>query len=388
MRTSALTTTGPSKLQLTIQYPNSVAFMYSPQPLIVNSAGGAGTLSVTATLRNLHTGNSYSETRAFYGNTVMFDLSRSMQLLATDVDKIFRWLDYKTGQSLSQVFGFELSYVDTDGKTYAILYKYDIIALYGALDQGEIYGEHTQRRLWVNYPQTFNLWQNDYTEVSFVLEGSYIYANVEGDATCYECDLIGTLQANGDTASLAKIIPGHPIRNVGLTWKSRIEKGAETSELLRTVTLVPDDSKEGTYLRWLNRRGEVSYWLFKNSQIRVTSAINNNFVRFYEGDPSEPVADAYTSRHKTDYREARELVLGAVGLSYDEFEDLCDLATSPLVEWYMPNVAEEDTEVADYVWQRVNVVEGTYSRSIRRSTPNCQELEFVIELPERNTIKL
>ena len=121
------------------------------------------------------------------------------------------------------------------------------------------------------------------------------------------------------------------------------------------------------------------------------------------------------------------MVLGAVGLSRDEFDDLCDLATSPLVERLMPDVLQEDTEV-DIVydggdattqdtdtliesaaeldteveggsastgavsqvnkWQRVNVVAGTFERGIKRMTPSRQDLEIIIELPERNTIKL
>jgi hypothetical protein len=39
-------------------------------------------------------------------------------------------------------------------------------------------------------------------------------------------------------------------------------------------------------------------------------------------------------------------------------------------------------------WQRVNVVAGTFERGIKRMTPNRQDLEIIIELPERNTIKL
>lgn len=423
MRTTTTTTTGQA---LTISYPNSVAFMYSPQ--LVRVTGNAPTSAkVTVTLTHLGSGRHHTETRAFYDGAVRFDISRIMQLLAPDVDSLFQRLDYDTGQSLSEAFSLLVSYVSEPGQTTQILNINDITGMYGALDQGEIYGEHTQRRLWLNFPQTFNLWKDALGDVAFVLEDSYIYPDTAGNKPCHECDLIGTMQAIGDTAGLAKIIPGRPMRNVGLTWQTRVEKGSEIPEEFRTVTLVPDDCKEGTYLRWLNRRGEVSYWLFKNSQIRVTSAINNNFARFYEGDPSEPVADAYTNSQKTDYREARELVLGAVGLSFDEFEDLCDLATSPLVERLMPNVPEEDSEVdivydgghaktnsiviiesganqdtevdggdartgrvigADYVWQRVNVAAGTYNRSIKRITPNRQELEFVIELPERNTIKL
>ena len=423
MRTTTNTTAG---LTLTIGYPNSVAFMYSPQ--LVRVTGNAPTSAkVTITLTHRGSGRAHTETRAFYDGAVRFDISRMMQILAPDVDQLFQRLDYVTGQSLTEAFALRVSYEST-GQTTTILNVNDITALYGALDQGEIYGEHTQRRLWRNFPQTFNLWTDAKGETAFVLEDAYIHPDVDA-GPCHECDLIGTMEAIGDTAGLAEILPGRAMRDIGLTWLKRVENGTEIDEEFRTITLIPEDCKpgDGTYLRWLNRRGEVSYWLFKNSQIRTTSAVNNNFERYYEDDPSAPVAGSYINNQKSDYREARELVLGAVGLSRDEYEDLCDLATSPLVERLMPSIPEEDTEVdivydgghaktnsdviiesgasqetevdggnartgrktaAPFVWQRVNVAAGTYTRNIRRQTPSRQELEFIIELPERNTIKL
>ena len=413
----------------TIWYPNSVAFMYSPQKVEVQRAavGTSGKAAVTVT--HTESGRSYTEKRGFFNNVATFDISRIMQLLAPDVDQLFQRLDYETGQSLSEAFALQIDYIAADGTTQTLHTVNDITALYGALDQGEIYGEHTQRRLWRNFPQTFNLWKDAKGEVAFVLEDAYIHPDTKDGAPCFECDLIGTMEAIGDSAGLAEILPGRAMRDVGLTWLKRVENGAEIDEEFRTITLIPEDCKsgDGTYLRWLNRRGEVSYWLFKNSQIRTTSAVADSFERYYEGDPSAPVAGSYINTKKADYREARELVLGAVGLSRDEYEDLCDLATSPLVERLMPSVPEEDTEVdivydgghaktnsdiivesganqdtevdggnartgrktaAPYVWQRVNVAAGTYSRNIRRQTPSRQELEFIIELPERNTVKL
>lgn len=413
----------------TIRYPNSVAFMYSPQRVEVHraavGAGGSANVIVTHTA----SGRSYTEKRGFFNDVAAFDISRIMQLLAPDVDQLFQRLDYKTGQSLTEAFTLQIEYIAPDGTTQTLHTVDDITALYGTLDQGEIYGEHTQRRLWVNYPQTFNLWTDVIGDTAFVLDDAYIYPDTAGDGPCYECDFIGTLETLEDTETLGEILPGHPMRFVGLTWKKRIEEGQETSDEFRLVTLVPDYCKpgKGTYLRWLNRRGEVSYWLFKNSQIRTTSVVNNSFKRFYDNDPSVPVAGSYINEQKSDYREARELVLGAVGLSRDEYEDLCDLATSPLVERLLSDVPDEDTAVdviydggystttsdiisesgsnqdsevdggnaktgnrlqAPHVWQRVNVAAGTYARNIRRQTPSRQDLEFIIELPERNTVKL
>lgn len=429
MRQITKSSTNPAAV-FTIRYPNSVAFMYSPQKVEVLRAAAGASGSANVTVIHTASGRSYTERRGFFNDVATFDISRIMQLLAPDVDELFQRLDYETGQSLTEAFTLQIGYLAAGSSSVQELYTVnDITALYGALDQGEIYGEHTQRRLWRNFPQTFNLWTDANGEAAFVLEDAYVHPDTANTGPCHECDLIGTMEAIGDSAGLAEILPGRPMRNIGLTWRKRVENGNEIDEEFRTITLIPEDCKpgDGTYLRWLNRRGEVSYWFFKNSQIRVTSAVNNSFERYYENDPSAPVAGSYINSQKADYREAREMVIGAVGLSRDEFEDLCDLATSPLVERLMPNVPEEDTEVdivydgghartnsdvivesganqdtevdggnartgrqaaAPYVWQRVNVAAGSYARNIRRNTPSRQELEFVIELPERNTVKL
>ena len=409
-----------------VDYPNSIAFMYSRQPVIVRgTADMAAQVRVTVTCET-NGGKSHTETRAMYQGRAEFDISRIMQLLAPDVDTLLQRIDYDRGASLSEIFSLTVTIQDAEGYDHQLLsLPSGIVARYGTLDQGEIFGEHTQRRLWINLPQTFSLWKDAHDETAFVLDWAYIYPDiVEGAPDC-ECDLVGTLHQLEDTELLATLMPGHPLHDVGLTWKTRIERGAEIPEEFRTVTLVPDASRlcEGTYLRWLNRRGEVSYWLFKTSQIRVTSTQHDSFVRYYQGDPAEN----FTNPQKADYREARELVLGAVGLSRDEYDDLCDLAVSPVVERLVPPVSEEDTEVdvvldggrsvvrsrvvvdgtevsdttveagdasvgarvlPPYTWQRVNVAAGTFARNIRRNTPSRQDLEFVIELPERNTIKL
>ena len=315
MRTTTLTT--PRSVR--IDYPNSIAFMYSRQPVIVTFPGGASDVeSVTATVTCKSTGRTYSESRTPYDSRADFDISRIMQLLAPDVDLLFQRLDHNAGRSLSEAFTLSVSYRATNGNVQGIITEAGITAMYGALDAGEIYGAHNQRRLWVNFPQTFNLWTDEQGDTAFVLSDAYIYPDTEGIGPCWECDLTSVIPEDFRRQLLIKTQ-----YSIGLTWRTKIERGIETPEILRTVTLAPDFSKpgDGTYLRWLNRRGEVSYCLFKNSQLRVTSAVDNNFSKYYEGDPTAPVSGAYTNSQKADYREARELILGAAGLSFDEFED-------------------------------------------------------------------
>lgn len=391
MRHTEVTTGGEYPIELAVSYPNSVAFMYSPQLVKLESIGqDPGAFEVAVDVVHQGSARVHVEQRKFKGGVVTFDIGRIMQLLASDVDTLFRRLHETEGASLCEKFSLMVSYRDPDGDWQNLLDYIDITAMYGALDQGEIYGEHNQRRLYVNFPQTFNLWQTEAGDAAFIMEDAYIYPNTQGGGPCHECDLVGTLHNNGQLQDFGKALYGPQPLDFGLTWLNRIEQGTERPEGVRTLTLIPDCRLpgDGTYLRWLNRRGEVSYGLFTNSQIRTASSVSGNFSRYYGNDPSEPVAGAYVNAQKTDYTETREMIIGAVDLSYDEYEDMCDLATSPLVERLIPGHTTGRLEPGQYVWQRVNVVAGTFERNIRRNTPSLQDLEIIIRLPERNTIKL
>ena len=367
---------------LAIQYPDSIAFMYSRQPVIVrftlNAAGVTG-VSVTVT----GAAGSHTETRALHSSKAEFDISRQLQLLSADVDTATRSLDYGLSPSLSPLATISVAFTTTDGASYYAMQDEALTLMYGALDQGEIYGEPVQRRLWLNFPQTFNLWEDTSGNATVKIDGASIYPDYEPGRPNHEIDFMGMLEANNKTQLIEFLENGGTLHNVELSWRKRIEDGAETDQTFRAVTLVPDcrTRKDGAYLRWINRRGEMSYWLFTNSKSRVTSVVHDSFTRYYGGDPAAPDRLGYLNPQKATYREAREMVLGATGLSFDEFEELCSLAVSTVVERLMPNTDS-------IKWQRVNVVAGTFERDIRRVTPSLQDLEILIELPERNTIQL
>ena len=405
----------------TIHYPNSVAFMYSRLPVILQEQS-APALVIGARLDIMCNSKQHTEARSALNGRVEFDIRRAVQLLSPDIDDAPQCSD--AGQPLKATCTLRLTLNTEFGDYVVLLDSFEV--LYGALDQGEIYGEHTQRRLWLNYPQTFALWRDLDGEMAFITDDAYIYPDATGVDFC-ECDFVQTLKDSGETKLLQELRNGRPLLNLGLTWRTRIADGQESREDIRTVTLVPDNTRRGagTYLRWLNRRGELSYFLFTNSKLRTTSSVSDTFTRYYIGDPTTYDGGVFVNPQKANYREAREMVLGATGLSLDEYEDLCDLATSPVVERLMPDAIEDaptarvfdggdaagdaskiyldgetaTTEVGDgdarsglvpvvNRWQRVNVAAGTFERSIRRTTPSRQDLEIIIELPERNTVQL
>lgn len=358
--------------QGSVGYPNRIAFMYSRQPVVVQcDAPNDSTITAKVTCET-NGGASYTETRKLHEGRAEFDISRIMQTLAPGPDSLTERL-LQSGPSLGEVFSLEVQLAGTTILTE----QNGIHALYGALDAGEEYGQKTTRRLFLNYPQTINMWEEPHGRFEFKLAGEWFTPEyVEGGASCREVDILETAYG----IPLASLQNGWTVTG-STTWYSAIKDGEVTMQPLRAIVLVPDLAPRGcgAYLRWLNRRGEMSYWLFDKVQLETVSAVAETFQRYYEGDPVEPVDQIYRNAEKRTYDETRRQTISAARLTGEEFDDLCSLMTSPVVEML------DDTED---VWHRVNVEAGTQAKNNKRSTPKVYSFDAIITLPKRNVIRL
>ena len=381
-----VTLTGKTRnYTLEVILPDTPVFLYSPQALTVRNVGQtSGASQVRLTLTGAQ--GSHTETRTMYNDVASFEMSRVMQLVTPDIDDIPARL--ADNGSLYDEVTFDLDFIAGDtGESFVPITGIDGLScfcLHGALDQLETYGDNEPRRMWLNCPQTFNLWRTPGDEDAFVsVKG--IEASVAFPQECAEVDLrIIREQLELAGADLDKIfIPGIPV-DMDLSLRNRVAEGQVSARGRRVFTVTPDDSKpaDGVYLRWLDRRGEMGYWLLTGSEIEYTASADQSFSRYYDGNPAAPRSGSYINGQKADFREARTMALSATGLSPEEYDYLCGLATSPLVERL---VGPEGTEEQ---WQRVNIAPSTHSRSIRRRTPRLYDFEVAIELPERNTVKL
>ena len=357
-----------------VAFPNKIAFMYSRQPVIVQ-CGDSDTYPVAVTVTcDTNGGASYTERRRLHKGRAEFDISRIMQLLAQGPDTLLQRLDAGDA-SLAEIFSLTVKIADT----VAFTLERGIQALYGALDAGESYGKGTRSvRLYANYPQTVNLWRNLPNASFAVVVNNKQYAT-ETDATAPDCCEIGIRALLGDDAWAD--IQNARQTTVLATWHSRIENGQAVLNPVRVFTIVPDNTPAGcgTYLRWLNRRGEVSYWRFDNAQLETAGAVAESFGRYYEGDPSTPSNGGFKNEDKRNFEETRRQTLTSTGVTDAEFETLCDLQVSPVVEM----LGEDGT-----LWHRVNVDAGTQSRRNRRDMPRLHDFEISITLPKRNTVQL
>ena len=374
MTTISFTSSGGS-----VQIPNALAiYMYSPFPVIVQSFVHA---SVTLTLYNAATGMSHSETRKLRLGKCEFDIARTAQILAPDVDDVFR-MNLSQDDEAAPYTTVKLELSAQDG---TVLLTHTLLCVYGAQDQAEGRFMPQTRRFFVNYPQTLQVWKDSSDEI--LLSGDYLTYDFYPDlsmpsaAAMVEMDLMLHLGEPSGTS----------LRNALLSGKTAdIEASCRfggfdtlTAQDYYRLRLVPDLAPRGTgtFLRWLHRDGTFGYWHFENGAMTTGSGVRSAFRRHIDRNPAEPVSGAYRNGAKADFSESRQMALGTKCETSEEFDYLCGLVTSPVVERLI------EVNGADR-WQRVNVVPGSYARNMRFDTPSIQPFELAIELPQRNTVSL
>lgn len=397
-----------------VKYPNNVAFMYSRQPVIVECETTSALKVEAMVTCATNGGKSHTEVRYLRHGYAEFDLSRIFQALARDVDSILQRVDYTTPRSLAEVFSLEVKLAGT----IILSLTNEIQGMYGALDATEVYGGISRIRHFINYPQTVNVWKDSLGVFSVKYGGetlSPVY-NADDLGRCREVSLQSIFGSD--------IIAG----DLKTSWLYRIQEGEQSAQAERIIEIVPDVAPlgHGAYLRWLNRRGEVSYFHFDKTELETSAGVSESFNRFLSGDTSAPENGTFRNPEKRNYTEARQLGLVARNLSEEEFDTLVSLLSSPVVEMLYVSEAYQslglrfdggtatstgyeasvsaDAEGGNTVdggkadatlytpeelrWVRVNVDGGSQARSLKRKTPRLHDFQVTITLIERNTAKI
>lgn len=391
-------TEGPIRAASILTPSSPLWFIYSPQPVIVEIADGETEgIPVSFTVTSNETGASYTETRDTHNGKASIDVSRIMQILTKDVETVF---DRPEEEAVDTSFYYEIvvSYEDADGVQYEMARFSEQEGVYGALDAGESYGNTVHRRLWVNFPQTFGI-RRASTGLKVIrpinATPSVNKANKAGYALNY-IKLLTDLHQESTVEDVTRYIETDKIIT---SWDAVVQSGSASTTTYRIIEVRPDYSKpdDGIYLRWLDRSGETCSWLFRKSKLSTKTTLRDSFSRYYSGDLTAPTRySRLVNPLRAEYAEARELTVGDDCVSSEEFDALVSLATSPLVEMLVSGSAAPSSAPAllkdrlypPYVWQRVNIVPGTFARSDRRDTPKLHSIEFVIELPQRHTARL
>lgn len=379
---------------ISAEVPNLLSFIYSPQ--VVRLKGLSTGSEVTVTVKNAVTEEEMTETKSYYREALDFELSRIVQLLSGfDPADALKRIDYSNTatKGLLQQFSITIRATGVANASTVLMY-----ALPGAMDGSEVYGLGRKvLRLFVNFPQSLNCWTDGTLPLTFnsfnrsynasyngIVDGeTHAADDICRNSKCSEVNILKYLEAHRPSA-YNSLMGGKTITGLyGVVY--RVQDGTVTSEpgvdATEEVTLKPDLRTDGVFLRWLGRNGEAEYWLFTPGKRSTAVSVRNSFTRFV-GDPSVPRDGVLGNPEYKDYSEARTITMGSNDVTLEEYERLCGLATSPVVEMLVNNDPE------NYIWQRVNVAGGSYDRNIRRSTPGLQTFEITVNLPKRNTIQL
>lgn len=141
-----------------------------------------------------------------------------------------------------------------------------------------------------------------------------------------------------------------------------------------TVTFVHDNRRDGVFLRWIDRHGLLQFYLFE---------VGNEDYKNDEGG-QELVFD-YSDRLGNSFRNIkrqqclfakRTLRLCAPSVDSDEFAMLFSILTSPVVDLFHSGDSAG--------WVPIRIAQNT----IKRTTAELQDFEFLIELPNINAQSL
>lgn len=330
-----------------IVYPNRLA--YSGMPALVSIADATAYDGVGITIK---VGEEYySEARTLYGGSATFDISRYLQMAFLNKELAPQYggepiKESALGQEVSAVV--QLS--NASGESLTAL-SFDTLALFGYIAYGQVNGGARHRKLWANFPQTFDFFINNSSEIYVEFEdnyqdyntvawGDYKQASVEvaipGTAKSAELYADGVIYLNGATE-----VQGHTVYRLSV-----------------------DRSKSGVYLRWIDHLGQWCYHLLRCTGNNYTTKELQTWAIGELRDGIEPTNGVLQSGDFLHQQLSRQqtISLGAKLVDADTFDYLLSLTNSPRVEMLL-NAEDYQTKNAQPIWERVNIVAGSYART-------------------------
>lgn len=324
-----------------IGYPDKLCFAFNPCPC--NSVGvGGGTVAWTET--------------ECYGNTVRiqahrmearWDIREMLQAAIRNKDV--------TGDTQWTVQYTIRSYA-ADGTLLAEK-QAESFCVWGALRRGETWNVGRRLYYFEGYPFDFQVYlagregklivYNDGRHDGMIdtdaYEGIYKFQLPETPAPAkerYEVrDFTGTVQQVTFD------------EHFDLTFRYKFS-GTEQSVLV--IDVMGTQYEYPVYLRWINRHGFISYYLFRGGEERRQVEAQAEYVRnnMQEYNAASSLGDWSNRRRAYGRMDTQEICAPMV--DREQFEFLQDLTTSPCVDKYDPETK---------TWEAVTVAEGTYTKT-------------------------
>lgn len=149
-------------------------------------------------------------------------------------------------------------------------------------------------------------------------------------------------------------------------------------------TIEDDDYIErcgGNALRWLNRKGAIEYYVFRQGMSKTKTA-STKAVREVYGTNYK---DMRGNRLAIDVEGKRSVTLRATGLTYDELDLLTKMPYSPRIQWFdHDNDMWVDVTVEQFSNEEVTKLRHTRASGELVSTDNLYTFEVTLACPAIN----
>ena len=146
-------------------------------------------------------------------------------------------------------------------------------------------------------------------------------------------------------------------------------------ESVMVIDVMDTQFEYPVYLRWINRHGFTSYWLFRGGEQRRQIEAQAEYVRnnLQEVNASTNLGDWSNRRRAYGRTDTQEICAPMV--DREQFDFLQDLTSSPCVDLYHPETK---------TWEAVTIAEGTYTKT----TEQRQDFTLTIAMQEYDLQRL
>lgn len=339
-----------------IEYPNELA--YAGMPAIVRVSNlDASYLGVGLTIQ---VGEAYyTETRTPYNGEVVFDISRYMQQAFVGKSLGVKYGDNRYQQAVSSptqaVVGVVVMLTDTVGTSTNAL-SFDLNALFGYINIGRANGGGVRGRRWfVNFPQTFDFYGEEYISVS--LDNTSVAIESLGEAIQQISVELSPYWGNATEGAQSAVLSATDAVYLN---GDVLNRGAQSA-----YRLTIDRCTSGVYLRWLDNFGQWCYYLFRctgrNYTTKETQSWQDGILRNELKDEGGVfLASGQTHQHMS---QQESISLGAKLVDAETFDFLLSLTNSPIVEVLTNATEYQANNNTTPLWERVSVAGGSYART-------------------------
>lgn len=351
----------------TTESPEELIFAYSKSVYFkanIRDTSGNPSKGLKIKLSLNYNDRYYNEYRYTDSNgDVIFNAARLLQCVKNDRDKelanvMYDANDYASWE-MSEVFvGMA---IDTGTSSAMLSLPYlSYILINGAHDNIRNWWDKRKRlRYWTNYPFTFDLPNVDYLIFKRINDAKW--SSLSGFKSQTDLNYLFMRYTPYKVFSSLAGTPNKVIISTQVNLGIMIKNGEITPTTNSCLLDVDRQERRSdkTYLRWLGSHGELFYWLFDNvtEEIAVKTDVYQRAIvdSEFTGLVTNKIRDNGLVR---DSRQSVSRVITTDYLEAEYFELVQSVAASPYVDML---VGEGDDEK----WQRVNVADVTFQRSLR-----------------------